>query len=114
MVPAHPAYHFSPFAIPVAVTAAVLMLFAIPMVLTRFSRTSVAMFGMALAAAAWYAASAFMLLAVDAPIALIWAKAACACFLFIAAAAYQFIATLLDRANHRRIVAALEIGRAHV
>ena len=107
MVLGHPAYHFSPFAIPVAVTAAVLMLFAIPMVLTRFSRTSVAMFGMALAAAAWYAASAFMLLAVDAPISLIWAKAACACFLFIAAAAYQFIATLLDRANHRRIIAAL-------
>ena len=65
------AYHFSPFAIPPAVTAAVVMTFAIVLVLTRFSRTSLAMFTMSVAAAAWQVACVFMYLAVDSRTALI-------------------------------------------
>src|SRR5258708_2273388 len=99
-----PVYHFSPFAIPAAVTAAVVMGFAIVIVVTRFSRTSMAMFVLSVAAAAWQVACAFMYLAVDSRGALIWAKVACACLPLIAAGAYQFVAAILESANYRRIV----------
>ena len=99
-----PAYHFSPFAIPAAVTAVVLMTFAIVIVVTRFSRTSMAMFGVSIAAAAWQASSVFLYLAVDSRTAMIWARVGCACVPLIAAAAYQFVAAILERANHRTIV----------
>jgi diguanylate cyclase (GGDEF)-like protein/PAS domain S-box-containing protein len=101
------AYQFSLFAIPPAVTAAVVMLCAIGIVLTRFSRTSVAMFSMAVAAAAWQAACAFTYLAVDARTALIWARIGCACVPFMAPAAYQFVASILHTASHRRIISGL-------
>jgi len=99
-----PAYHFSPFAIPPAVTAAVVMSSAILIALTRFSRTSMAMFSVAVAAAAWQVARVFMYLAVDSHTALVWARVGCACVPFIAPAVYQFVATILESANHRRIV----------
>src|SRR5437660_11368670 len=96
-------YHFSPFAIPAAVTAAVVMGFAIAILLTRFSRISLAMFSVSVAAAAWQVTRVFMYLAVDSRTALIWAKLGCACVPFIAAAVYEFVATVLERANHRKI-----------
>jgi diguanylate cyclase (GGDEF)-like protein/PAS domain S-box-containing protein len=99
-----PAYHFSPFAIPPALTAVVLVSFAIVLVLTRFSRTSLAIFGVSVAAAAWQAACVFMYLAADSRTALIWARIGCACVPFIAAAAYLFVATILESATHRTIV----------
>src|SRR5712691_4152684 len=98
------AYHFSPFAIPPAVTAAVVMGFAIVIALTRFSRTSMAMFSVSVAVAAWQVARVFTFLAVDSRTALIWARVGCACVPFIAPAVYQFVATILESANHRRIV----------
>src|SRR5207244_4741946 len=98
------AYHFSPFAIPPAVTAAVVMSFAIVIVLTRFSRTSMAIFSVSVAAAAWQVTRVFMYLAVDSQTALIWARVGCACVAFIAPAVYQFVDTILESANHRRIV----------
>ena len=99
-----PPYHFSPFAIPPAVTAAVVMSFAILMLLTRFSRTSMAMFSVSVAAAAWQVARVFIDLAADSRTALVWARVGCACVPFIAPAVYQFVSTLLESANHRRIV----------
>src|SRR5258707_1019638 len=99
-----PAYHFSPFAIPAAATAAVVMGFAIGIVLTRFSRTSIAMFSVSVAAAAWQVACVFMYLAVDSRTALIWARVGTACLPLIAAAAYQFVTSILESANHRKIV----------
>lgn len=101
------AYQFSPFAIPAAATAAVVMLFAILIVLTRFSRTSVAMFSMSVAAAAWQVACVFMYLAVDARTALIWAKIGCASLPFMAPAVYQFVESIVPTANHRRIISRL-------
>lgn len=98
------AYHFSLFAIPAAVTAAVVMIFAIVIVLTRFSRTSMAMFSVAIAAAAWQLTRVFIYLAVDSHTALIWAKVSCACVPFIAPAVYQFVVTILESANYRRIL----------
>src|SRR3984893_10798700 len=102
-----PAYHFSPFAIPAAVTAAVVMSFAIVVVLTRFSRTSMALFCVSLAAAAWQVACVFMFIASDARTALFWARVGCASLPFAAAAVYQFVTTILESANHRRIVSAV-------
>src|SRR5207247_1512160 len=101
------AYHFSPYVIPAAVTAAVVMLSAIVIVLTRFSRASASMFSMAFAAAAWQVACAFMYLSVDARTALMWAKIGCAFVPFLAAAAYQFVDSIVPTANHRRIISAI-------
>jgi diguanylate cyclase (GGDEF)-like protein/PAS domain S-box-containing protein len=100
-----PAYHFSPFAIPEAITVAALMSFAIAIVVTRFSRTSVALLVLCVAAAASQVACVFMYLAVDSRTAMIWARVACACVPLMAAAAYQFVTAILESANHRRIVA---------
>src|SRR5438105_10835215 len=97
-------YHFSPFAIPAAVTAAVVLSFAIVILLTRFSRISGAMFSVSVAVAAWQVTRVFLYLAVDSRTALIWARIGCACVPFIAPAVYEFVATILESANHRRIV----------
>jgi hypothetical protein len=102
-----PAYQFSPFAIPAAVTAALLLLFAIVLVLTRFSRISIAMFSISVAAAAWQIACVFMDLAVDAPTALRWARVGSAIVPFLAPAVYQLVVSLLDIAGRRRVVSAV-------
>ena len=99
-----PLYHFSPFAIPPAVTAAVVMTFALWIALRHFSRVSMAMFSVAVAAAGWQVSRVFMYLAVDSHTALAWARVGCACVPFIAPAVYQFVATILESTNHRRIV----------
>jgi diguanylate cyclase (GGDEF)-like protein/PAS domain S-box-containing protein len=99
-----PAYHFSLFAIPEAVTAAALMSFAIAIVLTRSSRTSMALFSVYIAAAAWRVACAVTYLANDSRAAFNWARLDAACVAFIAPAVYQFVDTILESANHRRIV----------
>src|SRR5712692_10743960 len=107
MVLAHPAYQFSPFAIAPAVTAAVMMLFAIRIMLTGFSRTTIAMFSISVTAAAWQGALAFMVLAVDPRTALIWARVGGACVPLMAPAVYQFVVSILDVARHRRIISSL-------
>jgi len=107
MVLAHPAYQFSPFAIAPAVTAAVMMLFAIRIMLTGFSRTSMAMFSISVTAAAWQGAFVFMDLAADPRTALIWARVGCACVPLMAPAVYQFVVSILDVARHRRIISSL-------
>ncbi len=101
------AYHFSPYAIPPALAAGVVMLFAIVLLLTRFSRTSAAIFIMSVAAAAWQLALAFMDLAVDPHAARVWATVGCAFAPFMAAAVYQFVTSILPPANHRRIISGL-------
>ncbi|HUP44855.1 MAG TPA: hypothetical protein VM779_05020, partial [Thermoanaerobaculia bacterium] len=101
-----PVYQFSPFAIPPAVSAALVMLLAIGILLTRFSRTSVAMFILAVAAAAWQTACAFLFSAVEERTALMWATAGFVSLAFVAPAAYQFVVSILPGASHRRIVSA--------
>jgi diguanylate cyclase (GGDEF)-like protein/PAS domain S-box-containing protein len=78
--------------------------FAIVIVLTRFSRTSMAMFSVSVAAAAWQVAHVFTYLAADSRTALVWARLGAACVPFIATAIYQFIDTILESSDHRRIV----------
>src|SRR5436309_5617790 len=99
-------FQLSPFAIPPAVTAAAMMLFAI-MLLSRLSRTTVAMFAISVAAAVWQAAFALMDLAIDARAARIWATAGCASALLVAPAVYQFVASILGSASRRRRMVAL-------
>jgi diguanylate cyclase (GGDEF)-like protein/PAS domain S-box-containing protein len=101
-----PAYQFSPYAIPPAVTAGVVMLCAV-FIMRRFSRSSVAMLGLAIAAVAWQAASVLMYLAADGPTALIWAKVVGAAVALIAPAMYQFAASVQPVAGRRRIFSAL-------
>ncbi len=107
MVLAHSAYQFSPFAIPLAATAALVLLFAIRIMLTGFSRTSMAVFSMSVTAAAWQGAFVFLYLSVDARTALIWVRVGCACASLIAPAVYQFAASILPEAKHRRIISSL-------
>src|SRR5216117_2453553 len=77
------------------------------MAATRFSRTNAAMFSIAVVAAAWQVALAVTVRAADAGTARTWAKIACACMVFIAPAVYQFVASILRPARHRRIVSRL-------
>ncbi len=107
MALAHPAYQLSPYAIPPAATAGVLILLAIRIVTTRSSRAGLAMFSMSVLAAAWQASFVFMDLAVDERTASMWAKIGCAFVPFIAPAVYQFVASLLRITKRRRLVSAL-------
>ena len=102
-----PAYQFSLSAVPPALTAAIVMSFAIRVVLTRFSRISVTLFTLSIAIAAWKTAFAFMYLAVGPQTALVWAKVGCACAAFIAPAVYEFVTSLLTPVSRRRIISAL-------
>src|SRR6266550_1694220 len=102
-----PVYQYSIYAIPPAVTAAVVMIFALVVALTRFSRTSMAMFTVSVAAAAWQVTRVFMYLAVDERTALRWARVGFACATLLAPALYQFVDTILENAAHRRIVSVL-------
>jgi diguanylate cyclase (GGDEF)-like protein/PAS domain S-box-containing protein len=98
-------YHFSLLAIPPAVTAVVVLLSALVLVVTRFSRTSMTVLGVSVAAAAWQLSSAFMILAADTSRALTWGRIGCASLPFVAPAVYQFVASILEPANRRRIIA---------
>src|SRR5581483_12410903 len=101
------AYHFSPFAIPAALTAAVVMISAIVIMATRSSRIAIAIFGVAVAAAAWQLARALMLASNDARTAIAWARVSCAFVPLIAAAVYQFAATVCETGTTRKIVSAV-------
>src|SRR5262245_44508489 len=100
-------FHYSLYAIPPAVTAAVVVSFAVYVALTRFSRTSMAILGVAAATAGWQIARMFMYLAADAHTALIWARISCAFVPFIAPALYQLVSTILESAGYRKIVAVI-------
>src|SRR5687767_3691781 len=99
------AYQFSPFAIPAFAAATLVVLFAILVVATRFSRTSVAMLGLSLAAAGWQVSCALMYLAGDARVASMWARAGCAFAVFMAPAMYQIVVSILPASSHRRFIA---------
>src|SRR5205809_5327563 len=101
------AYHFSVYAIPPAITAAVVIGFAILVAFTRFSRTSVAMLGVCLASSLWHIARVFMYLAADARTATPWGRLACACVPLLAPAIYQFLSTLMESATHRKVIAVI-------
>jgi len=98
-----PAYQFSPYAIPSAVTAVAVIVFAIVIVWKRFSRTSVALFGASLAAAGWQISVVFMYLATETRQAQVWARLASAFAVFIAPAGYQFVASIVPVGTRGRL-----------
>ena len=98
-----PAYQWSPFVIPPASTALLLLVCALR-IATRFSRATVGMFSAAVAAAGWQVACVFMYLARDPGVALIWAKIGCASMLLMAPALYQLVDSLIPASRHRRIM----------
>jgi diguanylate cyclase (GGDEF)-like protein/PAS domain S-box-containing protein len=95
------------FAIPPALTAAILLTFGVVIALTRFSRTSMSILGVTAAAALWQIAIAVLDLMQSPAAALVWARILCASVPLAAAAAYQFVTTTLEPAQHRRIVSVI-------
>jgi diguanylate cyclase (GGDEF)-like protein/PAS domain S-box-containing protein len=100
-----PAYGFSPYAIPAAVTAGALLVFALGLVLLRFSRMSISLFALSLAAAGWQIACAMMMVVTDPRTAASWARAGCAALIFAGPAVYQFVSSTLMPGKRRQIIA---------
>src|SRR5689334_3020139 len=101
------AYQFSAYAIPPAVTAVAVMIFALVVVLRRPSRTGNAIFGVCVAAAVWQVTRVFMYLTLDPKTAVLWARVGLGAVIFIAPSVYLFIDTILPSTRHRRIISVL-------
>jgi diguanylate cyclase (GGDEF)-like protein/PAS domain S-box-containing protein len=103
-----PAYQFSPYAIPPAATAVVVVVCAAIVLWRRYSRMSLALFATSFAAAGWQASFALMYLATDAAHAQVWARMAGGFGVLIAPAIYQLATTIVQPAAHARIVSRIE------
>lgn len=102
-----PASSISPFAIPAGVAAVILAASAAGVMLTRFSRMTVALGGLGAAAAASQIAVVFALLRHGDEDASRWRALAAALIVVTAAAAYQFVVALLSVSVRRRVIAVL-------
>ena len=101
------AYVFSPYAIPTAVTTALMLLFGVAVLMRRISRVSAAFFGLTLFASVWLFAFTFMYSARDAEHALFWARIAYFGVPFLAPAIYQFTVEMLRIMRLRRVAVVL-------
>jgi diguanylate cyclase (GGDEF)-like protein/PAS domain S-box-containing protein len=97
------AYVFSPYAIPTAVTTALMLLFGVTVFLRRASRVSAAFLSLTAFASIWLFAFTFMYSATDAGHALFWARIAYFGVPFLAPAIYQFTVEMLRIMRLRRI-----------
>jgi len=96
------AYAFSPYAIPTAVTTALMLLFGVAVLLRRPSRVSAAFFGLTAFASVWLFAFTFMYSSRDAEHALFWSRIAYFGVPFIAPVIYQFAVEMLRIMRLRR------------
>jgi len=96
------AYVFSPYAIPTAVTTALMLLFGVAVLLRRPSRVSAAFFSLTIFASVWLSAFTFMYSARDKEHALFWARIAYFGVPFLAPAIYQFTVEMLRIMRLRR------------
>ncbi|HEY0155832.1 MAG TPA: EAL domain-containing protein [Thermoanaerobaculia bacterium] len=96
-------YAFSPSAIPVAVTAVLIVTFGLRVVLRRFSAAGAAFFGLTLVVAIWMTAFTGMYSATDPAVALRWARKAYLGVPFIPAAIYWFTIEVLRIEQRRRL-----------
>src|ERR1041385_1648410 len=96
-------YLFSPYAIPTAVTTALMLLFGVTVYVRRASRVSAAFLGLTGFASVWLFAFTFMYSARDAEHALFWARIAYLGVPFLAPAIYQFTVEMLRIMRLRRI-----------
>jgi len=101
-------YGFSPFAVPIPVTATLMLVFGTSVLARRMSRVAAAFFALTAAASVWLIAFTFMYSAKDAATALFWSRAAYLGVPFLAPAIYHFTAEMLRIGKARRgaIVAA--------
>ncbi|HKR65245.1 MAG TPA: diguanylate cyclase, partial [Thermoanaerobaculia bacterium] len=96
-------YAFSPSAIPVALTAVLILAFGVRILMRRATSASAAFFGMTVVVAIWMAAFAGMYSSRDASVALRWARAAYLGVPFIAPAIYWFTVEILRIEARRRL-----------
>lgn len=96
-------YTFTPAAIPVALTALLILAFGVRVVSRRFTSVSAAFFGMTAVVAVWMASFTFMYSARDAATALVWARRAYFGVPFIAPAIYWFTVEILRIERRRRL-----------
>jgi diguanylate cyclase (GGDEF)-like protein/PAS domain S-box-containing protein len=96
-------YSFSAYAVPVAITAVLMLAFGARVMIRRWSRVSVAFFGMTAAAFVWLVAFTLMYSTREESIALFWARVAYLGVPFIAPGVYQFSVELLRINPQRRL-----------
>lgn len=101
------AYQLVSSAIPPAFTVIALFVLAVLIGTRGLSRTSLPLIAVCTFAAAWQAAFALMLLVTDEGDSLLLARSGCALIALTSASAWQFVASTLPPATHRKIVAAL-------
>ena len=102
-----PAYAYSPYAIPTALTAIVMLGFAAVVLQREANRLNRAFAALAGAVVIWMVAFTMMYLSRDAATALFWAKAAYLGVPFIAPAVYHFTIEMLRIYERRRVAVAL-------
>jgi diguanylate cyclase (GGDEF)-like protein/PAS domain S-box-containing protein len=95
-------YAFSPFAIPTAATALLMIVFGTRVLMRRVSRVSGSFFAVAVFASIWFASFTMMYLATSPAVALQWAHLAYLGVPFIAPAVYQFTVEMLRVFAQRR------------
>ena len=96
-------YVFSPSAIPVALTAVLIVVFGLRVMLSRFTSVSAAFFTMTAVVAIWMTAFTFLYSTHDAAAALQWARRAYFGVPFIAPAIYWFTVEMLRIERRRRL-----------
>ncbi|MFL6246001.1 MAG: EAL domain-containing protein [Thermoanaerobaculia bacterium] len=104
MLASQPAlYAFSPSAIPVALTAVLILVFGVHVLTRRFTSVSAAFFTMTAVVAIWMTAFTFLYSTRDAATALAWARRAYFGVPFIAPAIYWFTVEILRIERRRRL-----------
>ncbi|HKO00554.1 MAG TPA: diguanylate cyclase, partial [Thermoanaerobaculia bacterium] len=94
---------FSPYAVPTALTAALMLTLGVMVLVRNLSRVTLSFFVMTLTAAVWLLCFTVMYSTTDAAIALFWAKVAYLGVPLIAPAVYQFTVEHLRIAQKRRV-----------
>lgn len=95
-------YSFSAYAIPVAVTALLIISFGARLLIRTRNAVTISFFGVTAVVAIWLSTFTFMYLSRDAALALHWAKLAYLGVPLIAPAIYQFAAEVLQIRKRRR------------
>jgi diguanylate cyclase (GGDEF)-like protein/PAS domain S-box-containing protein len=98
-------YGFSAYAVPVAITAALIFGFGVRVLARGVSRVSVSFAALTTAASVWLFAFIWMYSSIDAATALWWARKAYFGVPFIGAAIYQFSVSMLRIEERRRLAA---------
>jgi diguanylate cyclase (GGDEF)-like protein/PAS domain S-box-containing protein len=97
-------YAFSPSAIPVAVTAVLIVTFGLRVILRRFSAAGASFFALTMVVAIWMTAFTGMYSTTDPAVALRWARKAYLGVPFIPAAIYWFTIEMLRIEQRRRLI----------